>query len=242
MTDNRERLLAKIKALLAKTVENGCTEAEQMAALGKAQAMMDAYDVTEEDLEDAKKDEAVHAFRHAHDPHSVRTALCTSVARFTGTESFKSRSKRYHTCVSFIGTRPDVEFAGWLLDHLTAFVQRELTQFCLKTPAGPSRADRRVVVNGFVFGILERVVERLNALCEASEVRATENKHALVVIQTALIQKKIEDMGIKFRVREPRSRMCGVDAREAGREAGDRATFNRPVGEGGSVALIGGKK
>jgi len=39
MTIERESVLNKIRALLAKTMENGCSEAEALAALGKAQAM-----------------------------------------------------------------------------------------------------------------------------------------------------------------------------------------------------------
>jgi len=49
-----EKTLNKIRALLAKTIENGCTEAEAMAAIEMARAMMDAYEVTEADLNEAK--------------------------------------------------------------------------------------------------------------------------------------------------------------------------------------------
>jgi len=40
---DRNSIIDKIKALLAKTTENGATEAEMMSALDKASAMMDAY-------------------------------------------------------------------------------------------------------------------------------------------------------------------------------------------------------
>jgi hypothetical protein len=50
MTMNRESLLDKIRALLSKTVANGCTEAEMMAALAMARAMRDAHKVTDEEL------------------------------------------------------------------------------------------------------------------------------------------------------------------------------------------------
>jgi hypothetical protein len=43
MTIERETVLNKIRALLAKTLDNGCSEAEAVAALDKAQAMKDAY-------------------------------------------------------------------------------------------------------------------------------------------------------------------------------------------------------
>jgi Protein of unknown function (DUF2786) len=44
---NRESILKKIRALLAKTTANGCTEPEMLAAIDMARAMMDAYEVTE---------------------------------------------------------------------------------------------------------------------------------------------------------------------------------------------------
>ena len=44
---DRNSIIEKIKALLAKTTANGATEAEMLAALDKAAAMRDAYDITE---------------------------------------------------------------------------------------------------------------------------------------------------------------------------------------------------
>jgi hypothetical protein len=42
---DRKSIIEKIKALLAKTTANGCTEAEMFAALDKASAIMDTYDI-----------------------------------------------------------------------------------------------------------------------------------------------------------------------------------------------------
>lgn len=55
---DRNSIIDKIRALLAKTTENGATEAEMLSALDKASAMMDAYEISDEDLALAK-DEAV---------------------------------------------------------------------------------------------------------------------------------------------------------------------------------------
>ena len=45
-----EKIKEQIKSLLSKTVANGCTEAEMLSALAKAQAMMDAYQITDADI------------------------------------------------------------------------------------------------------------------------------------------------------------------------------------------------
>src|SRR6516225_11634925 len=74
---DRNAIIDKIKALLSKTTANGATEAEMFAALDKAAAMQDAYDITDEELQIAK-DEA--AMLHADppdlkDPHSIKWRL-----------------------------------------------------------------------------------------------------------------------------------------------------------------------
>jgi hypothetical protein len=86
---DRNSIIEKIKALLAKTTANGATEAEMMSALDKASAMMDAYDITDADVQVAKNEAAM---QHADppdlkDPHNISgsaTALANSAAcRFT---------------------------------------------------------------------------------------------------------------------------------------------------------------
>ena len=48
---DREVVARRVRALLEKTTSNGCTEAEALAAAEKARALMDAYRLTQSDLE-----------------------------------------------------------------------------------------------------------------------------------------------------------------------------------------------
>jgi Protein of unknown function (DUF2786) len=71
---DRNSIIEKIKALLAKTKENGATEAEMFSAFDKAAALKDAYDISDADIQIAK-DEA--ALEHAEppdleDPHQIK--------------------------------------------------------------------------------------------------------------------------------------------------------------------------
>ena len=91
---DRNSIIEKIKALLAKTTANGATEAEMLSALDKASAMMDAYDITDADVREAK-DEA--AMLHAEppdlkDPHNLKWRLSDGVAEFCGVQIFRSTS------------------------------------------------------------------------------------------------------------------------------------------------------
>jgi hypothetical protein len=104
MTD-RNSIVEKIRALLAKTVENGATEAEMLAALDKASAMRDAYDISDEELALAKE-EAV--MQHADppdlkDPHSIKWRLSYAVAEFCSVQIYRTR---HETGLKCIGMRP----------------------------------------------------------------------------------------------------------------------------------------
>ena len=78
---DRNSIIDKIKALLAKTTANGATEAEMMSALDKASAMMDAYDITDAELQVATASLNSAACRFI--VHVARPALSASVCRAT---------------------------------------------------------------------------------------------------------------------------------------------------------------
>jgi hypothetical protein len=52
----RAKIAAKLRALLAMTVENGCTGAEAMIAAQKAAELMQQHDLTCASVEDVKAD------------------------------------------------------------------------------------------------------------------------------------------------------------------------------------------
>ena len=93
MMADRDAIIEKIKALFAKTTENGCTEGEMLSALDKAAALQDAYDITDEELQIAK-DEAVsmHADPpNLKDPHQIKWRLSYGVAQFCDVRIFRTR-------------------------------------------------------------------------------------------------------------------------------------------------------
>ena len=58
MIDSRKKMLERVRAIVAKTIDNGCTESEAMAALAKAQELMAAYDISEAELGQTEETEA----------------------------------------------------------------------------------------------------------------------------------------------------------------------------------------
>jgi hypothetical protein len=228
MTVEREDVLNKIRALLAKTMDAGCTEAEAMAALGKAQAMRDAYAVTEAELNLTKEEKAILRREPpgTKDPHRIKWLLSGTVAEFCNCQSWRERRAKGGGLV-FCGLPSDAQFATWLLDTLANFVQAELVNHLME--AEPSNEERREAIRGFVLGCTERISARLRELCQQSEVLATSNAKALVVVKDAAIKAKLDELGIRLR---SASDTCGAwdsSSYAAGKAAGDRASFGRPV-------------
>jgi hypothetical protein len=235
MTDNREKMLDKIRALLRKTAENGCTKEEHLAALDKARALMDAYEVTDGDLQLAKDEGAILRKEPpgSRDPHGIKSGMASAVARFTDCRAWRDGKAG----LVFCGLPADARFATWLLDHLTAFVQAELARHLM----GDIRmnSDRRLAINGFVIGATSQISRRLTELCKPAAT-ASANSRALVVTKQAVIKAKLDELGIRLRKGRSSGRQYDASSLAAGRSAGDRASFGRPL-SGSNAGLRLGK-
>jgi hypothetical protein len=228
----RTRLLDKIRALLAKTTAAGCTEEEELSALAKARAMMDAYEVSDEELALTKDEKAIlHPSNSERGKHDISGWFNGAIERFTGTRCWVDRNGKWTWC----GLRADAEFADWLSDHLTQFVRGELVNYLVANTAIPPKEKRRHI-NGFVIGIGERISQRLDELRQSiaspqHTPSATQNALTLANIKKDAIKACMLEHDIRVRLAGG-GRVTNAGARAAGSAAGGRASFGRPVGSG----------
>lgn len=211
----RKALIDKIKALLSKTVANGCTEAEAMSALEKARQMMAAHEVDPADIA-AGGEECVRESRTVPDRDRIRERLATAVGEFCGCRAWKGPQ---FEAVSFFGFEGDALFAHWLLDMLADFVARELAHYLERTWKPGTPRVRRVESNGFVAGCTQRIALRLIELTNPDKTR------------NAIVEREMKSAGVALRDGNSSFRRVDGRAHEAGLRAGDGAQFNRPVGD-----------
>jgi hypothetical protein len=225
MSINRDNLLGKVRALMAKTVDNGCTEEEALAALAKARAMMDAYEISEEELNLTKEEKAVLRSEPAgtRDPHKIKFYLAKAVSEFCECKVWRNS----HGGLTFCGLQSDAQFATWLLDSLAVYVQGALVSHLAQSVAAPG--DRRGVINGFVIGCTSRIGQRLGELMQQSRVQATGNSRALVVVKSAAVADRMKAEGIHLRSGRSSRASYDHNSYSAGRSAGDGASFGRPI-------------
>jgi hypothetical protein len=228
MTINRESLLSKVRALLSKTTQSGCTEAEALAALTKAQAMIDAYEVTDEELALTKEEKAILRSVEVRDPLFIRRRIMFAIEKFTNTEAWFRSISRGHYRRTLCGLPADIDFAEWLIEALTQFVQSELATF-LMSFAGTGR-DRQSATRSFVMGCIERIQDRLAELAKPRPAQSS-NSRALVVTKQAAISDCMAANNIKLRTCCGPAPVGDFDSYAAGMAAGDRASFGRPLSE-----------
>ena len=168
------------------------------------------------------------------DPHGIKSGMSTAVGKFTDCRSWRNHKSKGGGLV-FCGLPADARFATWLLDHLTQFVQAELANHLMGCVA--TGMPRRRAISGFVIGITERISERLIELCKPAP-EATANSRALVVAKQQIIKSRMDELGIKLRACSGSSKQLDNGSLNAGRSAGDRASFGRPIsGQAGALRI-----
>lgn len=222
---SRKAMIEKIKALLSKTEQAGCTEAEALAALSKASELMQAHNIAEADI--TFGGEGCEKGQTSKKACIVSKGLCVRVAGFTGCKVWREASTNR---IVFFGLESDVAFATWLLETLTAYVNRA-TKAHLKGREFAYTAARTAARKGFEHGCMTRLNERLKELADAQRVDSptVSDGHSLVVVKGALVDDAYAKLGLLLR--SSRSRRFSYDGSsyEQGRAAGNGATIGRPV-------------
>jgi hypothetical protein len=207
-----------------------------LAALDKAAAMQDAYEVSDAELQLTKK-EAV--MLHAEpddtkDPNGVKYRLGAAVAQFCNVKIYRQGAPRSHAR-RYVGMPSDVELAVWLHSSLADFVAAELFEHLIECLA--PKKERRIIVRSFVDGCTERISDRLMELVRRSERARKSNGRELVIVKDAKIKEYMDEHGIHLRkCYAGGGSNLNRQSHAAGRTAGDRANFGRPMS--GAAAML----
>ena len=237
------RVKARIKALTDKTVANGCTEAEAMAAAEMVGRLLERYALSMDEIE-------------------VRTARCVqaevplggrrrrpidgcvpAIARFCDCKVWIARAARQDpddpafdwtspgSRYVFFGFETDTALATYLFAVIDRAALTETAAFRHSNPRLRAARLRRASAS-FQHGLIARVAARLESMHRAREAAVRAQRSS----GTALILAKhrvVEDAFRETEVRLVRAggigpRVVGSAFRE-GWTAGDRVNLNRPM-------------
>jgi len=228
----REDLLRRIRALMAKTTENGCTEAEAAMAAAHVDRLMGENDVDLTDLE--VRDQTCIQIKVPTGTgkwHPVEQVV-VAVASFTDTKVWKTEG-RLNTDINFFGLATDVEIAEYLTYLFRRALEREtaavgMLDFNWQRMTNLQRANAR---ESFGLGMAKRLSERLK---ELKSKRDWTTEHAtgrsLIVVKGAVVTEQYAKLNLNLTygggkaIRDP-------NAFRDGQKAGDRVTIQQGVGD-----------
>lgn len=147
----------KIKALLAKTTANGCTEAEAMAAAELAAKLMQRHQLEAADLEMTSGSTAEKTIRTVW-----RVKLARAISTCTNTAVIFIRSPEGNE-IRFVGCEPGPEIALYLRDICVRSIDEAVKQF-KKSDFYKTRrktSTRRLAVKDFTEAMVLRLRLRL---------------------------------------------------------------------------------
>lgn len=249
MSVDRNKILDRIKALRAKTVDNGCTEEEALAAAQKVAALLEKYSLTLTDEELGAAD-CVKGRAEEEEVYNHPLSAClTGIAYFTDTEAWfevstnpdlpRNDAKRQRPV--FFGLPQDVDVAVYLYALLKRALIAEGAAYENRIRFFRA-AVRRGKVRDFQLGMADRLKERLHEMKDA--LRADTRRDTgrdLVVVKGAIVQREYDALGLKLRKSRCSRRAVDAAAFFDGIDAAEGVSIIPGVrGGADAVMMIGG--
>ncbi len=198
-----DKLIGRIQALRAKTVEQGCTEQEALAAAEKVAELLDRYglSLSEFDLrQQSCEGLAVETDRKRAGPldDCVPAAAAFFDCRVWG-EKASGGTLRY----VFFGLPADVAASRYLYDLIDQAFAVETASFRIGATYAelPSRF-RRTATNSFQIGLGRGITAKLHALRDARETTLRQSSgRDLVVVKAGIVDEELSSLGLNLRAR-----------------------------------------
>ena len=223
-----DRLRARIRGLRAKTVDQGCTEEEALAAAEKVADLLDRYGLSLSELE------------LRHQP-CEGFGIDTGRKRGAPLDDIVPAIAEFCDCRSWMETTPDKlirhVFFGLPADTAGARYLYEVIAVTVETGTAAFRADdlyqehhssqRASATRSFQVGMVHSIAGKLHQLKQQrdSGIRSAHGRD-LVPIKRGVIDEEMEKLGISFQSKVKRAGRVLRDAYHAGREAGEAFEFN----------------
>lgn len=236
MSANLESIRARIRALLARTERNGCTEAEAAAAAAKAAELMDAYSIALADLAECEPIESeIYIFPGRQFGPVIRCAK--AIADFCDVKAWHSRTKDGRRTLVYFGRESDAQVAHYLT-HLfaNAIEMAWRQQRAALSPFG--RPHGHTLRVSFCVGMAWRLAIRLKAMKElrnAKDAGTGRTGRDLVIVKNAEVEAAFQALSLNLKSSPARKRRVNAEAYRAGQMAGDKVNITAGIGTAGTA-------
>ncbi|NKE45093.1 DUF2786 domain-containing protein [Roseomonas frigidaquae] len=235
-----EKVKGRIRALAAKTIDRGCSEAEALIAARKVGELLEVYGLTMSEVELRQETCLQRQVTMTGPRLQAVSIIFMAVIRLTGTRGWTNGRGN----LVLFGLEPDVLMGEYLLHLVAGAVDHEEAVFRASEAYSRSRQAPQQRLRSFRYGFAERVSARMEEIAahrEAAEAAAQQpgsTSTALVVVKERRIEEAFRDLGIRLRSRSTTRRVSDRGAYRQGQQAGGRVSLERPVGAGAGRRVL----
>lgn len=227
------RIIDRIRGLRAKTLDQGCTEQEALAAARKVAEMLERYGLSLSEVELQQQPCEGFGIDTGRRKHGPLDRCPPAIARFCDCRTWSEITPLGTIRFVFFGLSADVEAAHYLYDLVGSAFDTETARFRQgKIFAAMVGAEKRSAVTSFQIGLATGINGKLDALKterNASVFKSTGRD--LVPIKTSVTDAEFEKLGLSLTSRNTsRRRHVMADAFAAGQVAGRKFEVNASIG------------
>lgn len=220
-----ESLRTRISGLRAKTLENGCTEAEALLAAAKVIELIDRYDLSLSDVEIRSSQCERRVYEDSRNKRMPIGDCVGAIADFCNCRVWREKGAAKVVRFVFFGLPADVDAAIYLTELIDHTIRAELGRFKISAAYKDFRhADRHLANASFALGMAASIADRLTAM--KSERRVGSGRE-IIVLKTSLVDAELKTMNMQLREVASAPRMIVPDAYDAGETAGVEAAITR---------------
>ena len=229
-TAELSKVKARIKALTEKTVSNGCTEAEAMAAAEMVGRLLERYALSMDEV-DVREAVCVQvAIPIGGQRRRPIDGCVTAIARFCECKVWLAKLESGTNYV-FFGFEPDTALAGYLFSLIDHAIYNELNAFRAAHPRLRGN-DLRAASTSFQHGMTVRLAARLDEMHDKRDASVAAQRAggtALMLVKQTVVEDAFRQTDIRLTAAAQRAKIPLNGAFKHGMEAGDRVNLTNPV-------------
>ena len=202
----------------AKTLENGCTEAEALLAAAKVAELIDRYDLSQSDVEIRAAQCERGIYEDSRNKRMPIGEAIGAIAAFCNCRAWREKSADKALRYVFFGLPADIDAALYLAELIDHSVRSELGRFKISPAYTAFRhSDRHLANASFALGMMGSIADKLTMM-KADRKHGTGRN--LFIVKNALVDAELQKLGLQMRETTSAPRMISSDAYEAGEAAG----------------------
>lgn len=231
----------KIKALLNKTIENGCSESEALASANKAQELLSKHNLSMSEVEYSASTFETLVIDSGKSKRDYMFRLISSISKFTDCHVHYSHGGRNSLKYLFFGEKSSTEVANFLFDMLKGAIEYETNNYKKSTDYKNSSNyySTRTLLNSFRTGMAIRLSQRLIEIKTTRESNSRKENSIQLYDRMAIVKHKFDELNsdIRFGKSSNYKTSISTDAFGKGKEKANGVSITTGLKKGDKETL-----